>query len=190
MEIKPYEEYKNRLGLIYSPKMCTDLYAIITEIYINDNPNDIVNETSGFLKFPKGLQFKVKLKWFFENHRESYFSETILPYELIEKQIEYSKNKPLSPNDFNSLKVGSLVTLRKRAKLEKDKKDETKTTETAISLINFSMAVIDIEKNKEQSKFGNPTIIRPEFLVKCKWYNAVQNKFSEEFFPLEALVKV
>ncbi len=188
METKLYEEYKNRLGLIYSPKMYSDLYATITEIYINDNLNDVINETSGFLKFSKGLQIKVKLKWFFENNRESYFSETILPYELIKKQVEYSQNKLLSPTDFNSIKVGSLVTLRLISEviIEKEtKKEVEKNVETSPK-----MSVIDIEKNKEQSKFGNPTIIRPEFVVKCKWYNAVQNKFSEEFFPLEALVKV
>ncbi len=188
METKLYEEYKNRLGLIYSPKMYPSLCAISTEVYINDNSQDVVNETSGFIKLSKGLQIKVKLKWFFENNRESYFSETILPYELIKKQVEYSQNELLSATDFNSLKVGSLVSLRKSAVIGKDEKDETKIKETSISL-SCSMSVIDIERNKEQNKFGNSTIIRPEFIVKCKWYNRVQNKFSEEFFPLEALVK-
>ncbi|MFT5619264.1 MAG: hypothetical protein ACI85I_002507, partial [Arenicella sp.] len=73
--------------------------------------------------------------------------------------------------------------------LSKDEKKKVETEVLKICAQKFLVTEIKKESSKTNLKVidreGNVKIVRQcaERMVKCKWFNAKENKFSEQYFP-------
>jgi hypothetical protein len=169
--------------------------VFVTEVFYEKVSKDGVNETSGFPKFKKGDDsLKFKAIWFFENKREAGFKEVFL-YE--NETIEFHKVKRVNPRyiryhlsseSFDELKFGQRIDCPKIVEKTIQAINGKEEEEKIITLFP-GLTLVDIERNKEQSKFGSLTIIRPEYFVKCKWYNNVSGKFQEKMLPKEFFIQ-
>lgn len=105
----------------------------------------------------------------------------------------------LSINDKVVLKSLDLELGKRRSFLNIESTGGTSKTKSSISsLLSFIspvMSVIEIKDFDEEiiSKSKSITTHRkiyPSVVVKCKWFNSVDEKYSEEYVPLEALAKI
>jgi uncharacterized protein YodC (DUF2158 family) len=88
----------------------------------------------------------------------------------------------------NPIKVGDIVMFRggKRTLTKKEGKEvekleiyNRKFLVTGIKMVSFKVSMKALDRE------GNVKIVRQcaERMVKCKWFNAKENKFSEQYFP-------
>lgn len=139
---------------------------------------------------------KFKCLWFStkeNNFKESYFLESDL------KSLNIKNGE-----DNQEIRVGNLVTLitmptelnKKRSFLHSETHDTiTKSTSSITGMLTFIspvMTVVEIaEFDSEKDKKTAPEIkvkkSYPKKIAKCKWFNAVAEKFSETWIAIDAL---
>ena len=148
------------------------------------------------IKSEKDRFDKYKCLWFStkENqYKENYFPEPEL------KAIHFNKE-----TDVPDITIGNLVTLltmpielgKRRSFLNTHSEQVTnKVTSSITGLLTFVspvMTVIEITSfDPQRDKKTSPDIkqkkIYPVKIAKCKWYDAVSEKFSERMIPVNAL---
>lgn len=162
---------------------------VIVEITIAPTTNECFDEVSGnktkerikyecLRFFPKKNIFEKS--WFFESFLVVDENETIL---VSPSELAFS--------DTVVLKTYKEVPIGEGKKNVPIKEGE----ETELLFIAPAMVVLDVltEKNTVplfDKKTGNQIRFISKQKVKCTWYNKTENKFSEQIFPIEALVKI
>jgi hypothetical protein len=150
----------------------------VVEVSGQEIDRNICNETTGFLKFDKDYPvIKFKMLWFHISNKSTGFQEAVFFEDELE---EFEGEIPYLFSDFDSYEEKFGMTVSFPFVLQKPSKLEMKS---------LKMVLVDVLKNKELSKFGNPNIIRPEYLLKCKWYNELSGKFEETILPRELFIK-
>lgn len=178
----PFSELSNNI-IISGEHLMTPPTMIITEIISRVSEDD------------ENREDRYKCIWFSskKNNFPSYwFSESDL------KPVKETASKQVIP-----IVTGSLVSLKnlriemgkRRSYLQIDSKlsgGKTQTSSISAHMIFISpvMLVVDIN-NHDSTKLpkghSQKDKIFPSQIVKCKYYNAAQEKYSEEFLPIEVL---
>lgn len=142
----------------------------------------------------KSNPVKYKCIWFSTKDnlfKESYFVENELKSIGLETE---SNTKIIKIGDHVALTTQLIELGKKRsflnAETQQNKTNYKSSVTSLLTYISPVMQVIDLndfDLSKEKIPNKKITIIYPEKLVKCKWFNAVSEKFSECWIPLEAL---
>jgi len=137
---------------------------------------------------------KYKCLWFStrENQlKESYLLETDL------KKITYEADSlPIMGGSLVVLKSSPLELGKRRSFLNKEtQQSSTKNTNSIAGLLTFispvmtvlEVTIFDKSKDKKTSAEIQAKKIYTDEIAKCKWFNAVDEKFSECWIPLSCL---
>lgn len=178
----PFSELSNNI-IISGEYLMTPPTMIISEI-ISRTPEDEVQREDRY----KCIWFSSRKNDFLDQ----WFSDSDL------QPVKVPDSDPVIP-----IVIGSLVSLKnlriemgkRRSYLQIDSKLSGGKTQTSsisahMTYISPVMLVIEI-KNHDSTKLpkgiSKKDKIFPSQIVKCKYYNAAQEKYSEEFLPIEVL---
>ena len=157
----------------------------VTEVHIQNLEYDIVNETSAFVKFSKKEMpiFKFRVAWYGGQGKENGFKEAVLFEKELEEVTKLYYNEKIAKKFGDAAKLPFVITESEGDGQCQDKDDKSGRSHTQPK--SPILILVDKFRNKEQSKFGNPTIVRPEFLCRFKWYDNYKGKFEEVILPEE-----
>lgn len=154
---------------------------VIVEITIAPTTNECFDEVSGN-KTKERIKYEC-LRFFPKKNifEKSWFFESFLVVDENETKLDSPDN--LAFSDTVVLKTYKEVPI---------KKGEEKTE---LRFIAPAMVVLDVLKEKDtvplfDKKTGKQIRFISKQKVKCMWYNKTENKFSEQIFPIESLVKI
>lgn len=151
-------------------------------------------------------KFKCRCYWYSQNtskFEEKWVNSDMI--KLIKRGQEKIQKEELIPGALITLKTHKLesekrkVSSRQEDTFRNDKISVSQmesSCETLVPFLTFTppvMQVCSIKKNDSKDptfdkKEGYAIRKRSNLLVKCQWFNSSLNKFSEEYFPIEALL--
>lgn len=176
--------------------MTPPLMVVIETLYHFKGSYD---DKSGNEILPK-KSHSAKCLWY--NSSLHQFEETWLPQNELKKVICDYKEINITSEEFIDWKdlKHELVSLRTlKQELGKEKRSARKEGSTKkdqithyLEFVSPVMELLEIKKFEiKEAQFDAKNGERkkgfPKFIAKCKWYNPKGSKYSERFFPLEAL---
>lgn len=194
----PYSEELHNVLISGDPLSITPLMVIL----------EVVKEKTQYHEHT-GLElngkFKCRCYWYSQN--TSKFEEKWVNWDmikLIKKKHDKIQKEELNPGTLITLKTHEFEAAKKKISnrqedtFRNDKISISQTEsscETVVPFLTFTppvMQVCSIKQNDSKDpifdkKEGYAIRKRSNLLVKCQWFNSSLNKFSEEYFPVEAL---
>lgn len=167
---------------------------VVSEV-INSYKDEFDEKTANQISFKGVGNFKCI---YYSNKTQKYEEEWISG-----KQLKLIKSLKSEQRDVKALQnrqaLFSTIDLEesKRKSTFSSEQSDTATRNTTkvnslLSYVSPVMIVSEVKKNDKLNtydiKTGNSKHQYPEVLVKCKWFNSISDKYSEQYLPLESIM--
>ncbi|SDG59139.1 hypothetical protein [Mucilaginibacter gossypii] len=183
LKTHPFQETIHSI-VISGEYLMTPPIMVVTEVINHDEDVD-----------PPILN-KYKCVWF--SSKKNQFQESnLLETDLRRLEIEGTDYDNFLPGSLVALKTLPVELGKERSFMHSElSSNSSKKTNTLSGLLSFVSPIMtlceikehDLEKGSKVSPDIKRKKIYPDYVAKCKWFNAVGEKFSEELLPLASLM--